>query len=82
MYWIVAAWIISLIAMYCLGYYISSLKKSIIELQTAVKSKVDKQPEPEEPVSTLIDLNDPVQTAIYEQKIMMEKLNGKNNQNS
>jgi len=47
-------------------------------LEEVVKSKVDKNPEPEEPQSQLIDPTDEVAEAIYQHNLMMEKLNGKN----
>ena len=77
MLYIIPAWAISLVAIYLFGYYMRGLVKKIEHLEEMVKSKVDKQPEPEEPISMLIDPTDPVQEAIYEHKKLMEKLNGK-----
>lgn len=65
----------SLIAVYCLGYYLHKLKDKVETLEEVIKSKVDKQPEPEEPISTLIDPLDPIQTAIYERDKMFKKMN-------
>lgn len=66
-----------MIAVYFLGYYMRGLVKEIEQLKEVVKSKVDKQPEIQEPESMIIDLTDPVQEAIWEHKKLMEKMNGK-----
>ena len=79
MLWIITAWVVSLIATYFLGHYIANITKKVAELEKVITMKVDKTPEPKEPVSELIDVTDPIQTAIYEHKLLMEKLNGKNN---
>ncbi|CAB4132523.1 hypothetical protein UFOVP253_30 [uncultured Caudovirales phage] len=77
MLWIIPAWVLSLIAIYFLGYYFRGITKKIAELEEVIQSKVDRKPVVEEPSSTILDPNDPVQEAIYQHKIMMEKLNGK-----
>lgn len=82
MLWIIPAWVLSLIAVFLLGYYLRGLKKKLADIEEVLKSKVDKKPEVEEPVSEIIDPLDPVQQAIYEHKVMMDKLNGKNNKDN
>lgn len=77
MLWLIPAWIISLVAAYFLGYHIAGIRKKVIELEEVIKLKVDKQPEVEEPKSTLIDPDDPVQQAKWERERMMERLNPK-----
>lgn len=75
MFWIIPAWAISLVASFLLGRYLTGLTKRITQLEKAVQSKVDKKPEPEKPVSTFIDVTDPVQEAIWERAQLMKKLN-------
>jgi len=77
MLWIIPTWLGSLLVAAICGYKLRDLVKKVEHLQEVVKSKVDKQPEPEEPKSQLIDPLDPVQNAIYERNKMMEKLNGR-----
>lgn len=76
-YWVIPAWVASLIVVFILGYEWRSMKNTIAVLEQEVKNKMDKPaPEPE-PESTVIDPLDPIQNAIYEHNVMMEKLNGK-----
>lgn len=67
------AWVISLVAVFLLGYHFRGLTKKIEHLETQVKKKVSKPKE--EPESELIDLTDPVAEARYQQKKLMEDLN-------
>lgn len=66
-------WIISLIATFYLGYRFGELEKKVKQVQQVLKQKIDKPPE--EPQSEIIDPLDEVQTAMYEHRKMMEKLN-------
>lgn len=77
MYWIIPAWVISVIVAYLLGNKLRDITKHIAELEEVVKSKVDKQPEEPEPVSKIIDPTDEVQEAIYEHEQLMKRLNPK-----
>lgn len=69
------AWVISLIAVFFLGFHIKNIWLRITVLEKQVKAKVDRKKEPEEPKSLFIDPTDEVQTAIYEAKKMQDKLN-------
>lgn len=82
MLWIIPAWVLSLALAYLLGYKLHRITAKIAELEEVVKSKVDKQPEPEEPKSTLIDPTDPIQEALWERKVMMERLNGQDHEDN
>jgi hypothetical protein len=75
MAWIIPAWTVSLIFVFLLGYHFRGMAQKIETLEEAVKMKVDRKPEPVEPISTLIDPTDPIQTAIYERDKMMKNLN-------
>lgn len=75
MYWIIPAWIVSLVAIFFLGYYLRGLKKRLEYIEEVLKSKADKKLEEAEPVSQLIDPTDEVQNAIWEHDQMMKKLN-------
>lgn len=68
-------WIISLIAIFFLGYHFKGIANRVEVLETAVKLKIDKPKQSEEPKSEVIDPLDPVQTARYEQDKLMKKLN-------
>jgi len=78
MLWLIPTILIACISTFFLGYHFRGLTKKIEHLEEVVKSKVDKNPEPEEPQSQLIDPTDEVAEAIYQHNLMMEKLNGKN----
>jgi len=67
------AFTLGIIASFCLGYYIRSLRSKIEALETTVKQKVDKPPE--EAQSTVIDPYNEVQTAQFELEQMNKKLN-------
>lgn len=69
------AWVLSLVATFFLGYYLRNVVEKINTIEKAVKAKVDKRPQLEEPKSELIDLDDPVKEAMYRHKREMEKLN-------
>ena len=69
------AWVTSVVASFILGYYLKFMRQKIEQLEEVVKQKIDKPVETPEPPSLLIDPDDPVQTAIYEHKKMMERLN-------
>lgn len=75
MLWIIPAWAISLVAVYFFGYYMRGLVKKIEHLEEVVKSKVDKKPLPEEPKSIVIDVDDPVQNALWEHEQLQRRLN-------
>lgn len=76
MLWVLPTWLISLVITTLLGYYSHALKEKVELLEEALKAKVDKKPsEPEQPRSEIIDPLDEVQTAIYEHKKMMKRLN-------
>lgn len=75
MLWIIPAWIATLVLAFMLGYWHRGIIKKIEVLEEAVKAKVDKQPEPEESVSQLIDPLDPIQEAIAERDRMLKELN-------
>lgn len=66
-------WFLSLLLTFYAGYQFKRFKERVDIIEEAVKAKVDKPKE--EPESMLIDPTDDVQTAIYEHKKMMEKLN-------
>lgn len=68
-------WFLSLIASFMLGYYFRDTRQKVKALEELVKEKVDKPKQPEEPQSMLIDPDDPIQTAQWEQAEMMRKLN-------
>lgn len=74
-YWIIPAWVASLVAVYLLGYCMRGLVKRVVELEQVLQSKLDKPPLPEEPSSIIIDELDPVQVAIRERDELMRKLN-------
>lgn len=74
-------WFLSLIAIFWLGYKLGDITKKVKSVEQVVKQKMAK-PVEEEPTSEVIDPLDPVQEAIYEHKKMMEKLNGKQSDNS
>lgn len=69
------AWVVSLIAVFFLGFHIKDIWIRITVLEKQVKTKIDKKSEPEEAKSEIIDPTDEVQTAIYEAKRMQDKLN-------
>jgi hypothetical protein len=75
MLWIIPTWLASVVLAALYGYHFRGLTKKIEHLEQAIQTKVGKQPEPEEPKSEVIDPLDEVQTAMYEHKKMMEKLN-------
>lgn len=75
MLWIIPAWIVSLAAVFFLGYYLRGLKKQLENIEEVLKSKADKKQQESEPVSQLIDPTDEVQNAIWEHDQMMKKLN-------
>ncbi len=77
MLWIIPAWIITCIGAALLGYHYRGLSKRIEHLEEAVKMKIDKPPEAQEPTSELIDPTDEVQNALYEHKKLMDRLNPK-----
>lgn len=77
MLWIIPAWILSCIATFWLGYSINSLKRKIAIVENKLDNKVDKYVKPEEPRSELLDPDDEVAEAMYQHKVMMDKLNGK-----
>lgn len=68
------AWIISLVVTFYLGYKFGELEKKVKKIQETVKQKIDK-PKQEEPQSEIIDPLDEVQTAMYEHKQLMKRLN-------
>lgn len=70
-------WFLSLLAAFFLGYKFGDLTKKVKAVEQAVKQKLDKKPAKiqQEPVSSIIDPLDEIQTAIYERNKMMEKLN-------
>lgn len=70
------AWVLSLILAFGLGYFFSSLTGKIEQLEVQLQQKADKPEEIEKP-SELIDPYDEVQTALYEQKKMMDRLNAR-----
>lgn len=74
-FYIIPAWLASLIAIYFLGYYFRGLVKRVAEIEQAITMKVDKKPVVEEPSSTLLDPNDAVAEAIWEHKQMLKRLN-------
>lgn len=68
-------WFLSVVASFGLGYLFQDLTKKIEAVQIAIKEKVDKKPEQDAPQSQLIDVLDPVQTAMYEHEKEMKRLN-------
>lgn len=72
--------VILLIASFLLGYYFRNLTDKVGKLEEEVKQKVSKPKK--EPDSVVIDPLDPVQEAIYQQKKLQERLNGKDSQDS
>lgn len=68
-------WSLSLFATFTLGYKLGDITKKLTVVEQILKEKVDKKPEPEEPVSNFIDPYDEVQTAIYERDKLMKKMN-------
>lgn len=75
MLWLILAWAVTLVAAYVLGYHVRGLAKKIEHLEQVIQSKVDKKPEPPEPVSTLIDPADPVQEAIWAREQELKRMN-------
>jgi hypothetical protein len=70
-------WFLSLILAFIAGFKLGDITKKVHQLEEIVKQKIDKPVERPEPTSEVIDPLDEVQTAMYEYKIMMEKLNPK-----
>lgn len=75
MLWIIPAWVVSCIATFWLGFYLRGLAKKVVELSQELTMKVDRKPQPEEPKSTLLDPDDPVQEAIWQHQQMQKRLN-------
>jgi len=71
----ILAWVLSVIAVFFLGYYLRNLKELVKTTQEALKTKVEKKPA-EEPKSFLIDPLDEIQTAQYEMEKRNRMLNG------
>lgn len=68
-------WLVTLIISFYAGYKLRDLTRKIEQVQEVLQAKVDKKPEPVEPQSTLIDVDDPIQTARFEHEKMMRELN-------
>ncbi len=73
-------WLIPTILALCtltflLGYHLQTVNHRLRKLEKVVRLKVDKKPEPMEPKSTLIDVDDPIQTAIYEHQKELKRMN-------
>lgn len=69
------AWILSIIVALWLGWHLREIRELTQYLKQAIQSKVEKKPEPEKSTSTIIDPSDPIQTAQYEHRKLMEKMN-------
>lgn len=69
-------WLLSLLIAFALGYKLGDITKKLRAIKELLKEKADKvQPEPEKPVSEVIDPYDEIQTAIYERDKLIKKLN-------
>lgn len=75
MLWLTPTWIATCIAMFFLGYHLRGLTKKIEHLEEVIQTKVSRKVV-EEPKSVVIDPDDAIQEALYQHKIMMDKLNG------
>lgn len=75
MFWIIPAWLVSLIASFYLGKYLRKLEKKIEVLEKKIETKVSKKSEVAEPSSEVIDILDPVKEAMYEHDQLMKRLN-------
>lgn len=75
MLWLLPTALIACIATFFLGFHFRDLTKKVEHLEGVIQSKVSRRVEPEEPRSEVIDPMDEVQTAMWEHKKMMEKLN-------
>lgn len=68
-------WALSLAISFGIGYVARGVHNKLVELEEIVKTKVDKPRELEEPTSEVIDVLDPIQTAIYEHQKEMKRMN-------
>lgn len=69
------AWVVSLVAVFWLGYKLNKLTFHVKKLAEKIEKKRDK-PEPVQTVSdVVIDPLDPIQAAKFEHTQMMKKLN-------
>lgn len=71
----ILVWMLSLAAIFWLGYYLRDISDTLKQLQESVKNKVSKPSKIEEPVSTIIDPTDPIAEAKYQQELLMKKMN-------
>lgn len=72
---IFVAWIISLIAVFFLGYYFRGIHIKIEHIEKVVEAKVDKKPVVEESSTVFIDPYDEISRAQNEHDQLMRKLN-------
>lgn len=69
----IIAWVISLIAVFWLGYFARDVNNRVVKLEDKIKQKADKPVE--ESPSILVDPTDEVQNAQYELEQMQKRLN-------
>lgn len=70
---VVLAWVLSLIAVFLLGYEIQRIKHMALSLRAKVVEKFEEPPE--EPDSVIVDPLDPIQQAKYEREQLMKDIN-------
>jgi hypothetical protein len=75
MLWIIPTWLISVLLATLFGYKLQNWVKKIEQLEEMIKAKIEK-PEPEEPKSTVLDPDDPIQQAQWEREQLMKRING------
>lgn len=73
---VIFAWMLSVLLACWLGYKLSALQAAIEALQATLRRRPESV-EPQQPISTLIDPDDPISQAVWERERMMKKLNGK-----
>lgn len=67
------AWILTLIASFCLGYKFKHITERVEVIEAEIKKKVEKPTE--EPESFIVDELDEIQVAQAEHKKMLDELN-------
>jgi hypothetical protein len=72
---IVFIWILSLYAAFYLGSRLGDITRELKAIQRLLAEKTSKPKPVEVPKSTLIDPDDPVQTAQFEHEQLMKRLN-------
>lgn len=73
------AWVLSIVAAFMLGCRFEAVQKRLTLIEEALKSKVEKKPEPDPQKSALFDPYSVAEQTRREHEKMMEELNAKNN---